>query len=116
MSILDFIKSNPGKWRSVAYSRKGRREENQDNFLIVEPDGATGWLENQQPVETQVSAWDERYARVAVLDGMGGHHNGREIAEAAAGELLNLPPQTDIPSFRGRIEAIHGNLYRIQPE
>lgn len=118
MSILNFFKPTIPTWRAAACSRKGRRGENQDNHLLIQSHNGqvvASYLQNQQPVEQILEKWDSRYARAAVLDGMGGHQHGREIAEQAVQELLQPPPQTDIKGMRARIEAIHASLYQQFP-
>ncbi len=118
MPIFNFFKSDPQNWQAVVYAQKGRREENQDNFLIIKScngKSIASYLKNQQPVEKPIDEWDDRYSRVAVLDGMGGHQYGREISEKAVAELLKLPPQTDIMAMRAHIKALHDTLYKHFP-
>ncbi len=118
MQIFNLFKSNPQNWQAVASTQTGRREENQDNHLIIKScDGnnVARYLRNQQPVEKPIDGWDDQYSRVAVLDGMGGHQYGREISEKAVAELLKMPPQTDIVSMRTHIQALHDTLYKDFP-
>lgn len=118
MSILNLFKPSTPNWRAAVCSRKGRRDENQDNYLLIQSrngQNTASYLQNQQSKEQILEKWDARYARAAVLDGMGGHRHGREIAEQAVQELLRLPPQTDIKGLRAQIEAIHARLYQQFP-
>ncbi len=118
MPIFNFFQSNPQNWQAVVCAQTGRRDENQDNHLIIKScngKSVANYLKNQQPVEKPIDGWDDRYSRVAVLDGMGGHQYGREISEKAVEELLKLPPQTDITAMRAHIQAIHDTLYKHFP-
>ena len=85
-----------GAFDVAAASRLGAgprlREENQDNLVLIDTGGQAVWLQGQQPQRRQLARWRHGHARLAVLDGMGGHGHGREAAEAVASSLLALPP------------------------
>src|SRR5205823_2772845 len=70
------------------------RAENQDNLLLIDRDGHAVWLQDQAVQRRHLPGWRSGHARLAVLDGMGGHGHGREAAEAVVAGLLALPPCT----------------------
>lgn len=93
-----------------AISLQGPRPENQDNYCIITADGSARRLQDGTPVETRRDGWPAQRARLAVLDGMGGHRNGREIAEAAAVALAALPPVRDPAEQHRALLALHQEL------
>ncbi len=56
--------------------------------------------------------WTRGHARVAVLDGMGGHGHGREAAEAVVEGLLAIPPCASPGVLARRLDALHATLQR----
>jgi serine/threonine protein phosphatase PrpC len=88
------------------------REENQDNLLLIDTGGQAVWLQDQQPQRRQLARWREGHARLAVLDGMGGHGHGREAAEAVAAGLLAMPPCDTAAELARRLDALHAELQR----
>ncbi|KOR29592.1 hypothetical protein TI03_01960 [Achromatium sp. WMS1] len=79
-----------------ATSLIGRREENQDNYLIINANNTektvATWLKNGNPQQAVCSNWPTHLIRVVLMDGMGGHTKGREITEVAALKLSKIPP------------------------
>jgi len=100
----------------AAASRRGAgprlREENQDNLLLIDTSGQGVWLQDQQPQRRQLAHWHAGHARLAVLDGMGGHGHGREAAEAVAAGLLAMPPCDSAAELAHRLDALHAELQR----
>src|SRR6059058_1337293 len=88
------------------------REENQDNLLLIDEDGNAAWLQDQAVQRRRLDGWRPGYARLAVLDGMGGHGHGREAAEAVAEGLLALPPCDTAGELTRRLDALHADLQR----
>ena len=88
------------------------RAENQDNLLLIDLDGNAAWLQDQAVQRRRLPGWRTGHARLAVLDGMGGHGHGREAAEAVAGGLLALPPIASPAELARRLDALHADLQR----
>jgi len=86
------------------------RAENQDNYLLIDASGLARFLHNQAPCERRVPGWPAGHARVAVLDGMGGHGQGREAAEAVVAGLLALPPCTSLDELSRHLDLLHASL------
>lgn len=96
--------------RSSAGAGPGARHENQDNFLLVDITGTAHFLNGQDYIQQRIPGWTQGHARVAVLDGMGGHGRGREAAEAVVAGLLAMPPCTSLESLGERLDALHTSL------
>ena len=88
------------------------RAENQDNLLLIDAGGHAAWLQNQAVQHRRLPGWRPGHARLAVLDGMGGHVHGREAAEAVVAGLLALPPCTSGAELARRLDALHADLQR----
>lgn len=96
----------------------GTQLENQDNFLLIDTAGSARYLRGQQEQQVQVPGWEPGHARLAVLDGMGGHGHGREAAEAAVAGLLAMPPCGTAAELATRLERLHAQLqqqFRAEP-
>ena len=99
--------------RSVAIidSQRGQRDENQDNYLLLTPDGQAVYLQNESEQKKTNIPWKEAMYRLAVTDGMGGHARGREISEALIQKLLTLAPQKSAIELRDKLCSIHKSLW-----
>jgi len=100
----------------AACSRTGAgprlREENQDNLVLIDTEGDAVFLHGQAVQRRRLASWRRGHARLAVLDGMGGHGHGREAAEAVAAGLLALPPCASTDELTQRLDALHAELQR----
>jgi serine/threonine protein phosphatase PrpC len=88
------------------------RLENQDNVVLIDVDGSAVFLRDAKPQRQRLNGWRPGHARIAVLDGMGGHGHGREAAEAVAAGLLALPPCDSTGELTRRLDALHADLQR----
>jgi serine/threonine protein phosphatase PrpC len=88
------------------------RAENQDNLLLIDEDGNAAWLQDQAVQRRRLPGWRAGHARLAVLDGMGGHGHGREAAEAVVAGLLAMPPCAGAAELARRLDALHADLQR----
>lgn len=86
--------------------------ENQDNFLLIDGTGRARFLDAQQEREQLIPAWPPGHARIAVLDGMGGHGHGREAAEAVVRGLLLIPACTELAELSAHLDRLHAQLQR----
>jgi serine/threonine protein phosphatase PrpC len=100
----------------AAISRLGAgprlREENQDNLVLIDTRGEAVCLRGQAVRRQRLPGWRPGHARLAVLDGMGGHGHGREAAEAVAAGLLALPPCDTPGELARQLDALHAELQR----
>lgn len=87
-----------------------KRSENQDNFLLIDASGQAALLANQLPERLHVPDWPAGHVRAAVLDGMGGHGNGREAAEAVVQGLLAMPACTSHAMLAAKLDQLHARL------
>lgn len=97
--------------RSIVSPVSGGRSENQDNFLIINELGDARYLKNQQIEEHSVEEWPRGHIRVAVLDGMGGHDNGRLAAELAAFGISKIPATSQLDQLTAALDALHLQLH-----
>ncbi|NVD74684.1 protein phosphatase [Duganella sp. BJB1802] len=96
--------------RSSASISKLQVPENQDNLLIIDANGHAVFLRDQAPHSITLPDWPRGHVRLAVLDGMGGHGNGREAAEAVATGLLLVPACATLEELGARLDALHARL------
>lgn len=106
----------PDKRMLQAYASSDRgqfRDENQDNFLILQPEKdrvSASSLAEETYHQTIAKNWPEAYIRVAVADGMGGHESGRQISEAVSRGLMRIPPRMTPRAMRSAIMELHRKL------
>lgn len=93
--------------RSSAGAGPAARTENQDNFLLIDANGKAMFLEGQEVRTRQVEGWESGHVRLCVLDGMGGHGQGREAAEAVVAGLLTLAPCHSLAELSRELDAMH---------
>lgn len=86
------------------------RQENQDNYLIVDGQGRARLLWREQETALRLPDWPPGHRRLAILDGMGGHSHGREAAEKALEGLLELPAAVDLAPISAGLNALHHRL------
>ncbi len=96
----------------AAFSERGRRKENQDNYLLVTGDGHAQYLLHEQPQQCQVAHWPTGHVRLVIADGMGGHAGGREAAEAVIQAMLALPFQSELHILQTAISEMHQGLHQ----
>lgn len=97
---------------SAAGVNRALAVENQDNYVLVDTAGNARFLLDQQPHHCTIAGWPRGHARVAVLDGMGGHGHGREAAQAVATGLLELPACTSVEQLSDYLDGLHARLQR----
>lgn len=97
----------------------GHRDENQDNYLIIQKAGTEGvvaeYLREQQPCRTELVDWPQEFIRMVVADGMGGHADGRAVSEEIVQALISVPPQTDPAEMRRSAFELHEKMMRRFP-
>jgi serine/threonine protein phosphatase PrpC len=84
--------------------------ENQDNFLLIDMHGEAVFLRGQALQQQQLSGWPAGHIRLAVLDGMGGHGQGRQAAEAVVAGLLGVPACATMVELAAHLDALHAGL------
>lgn len=100
------------RWQLIALSECGPRVENQDNYLTIDTQGEYQHLENQKITTGTIKNWQKDHIRLAVADGMGGHNNGRQAAEALIKHLKTLPFQDNCQQLKQQIIKIHQQLFK----
>jgi serine/threonine protein phosphatase PrpC len=86
------------------------RSENQDNFLLIDGAGRALFLRDEQECRRDLAEWAPGQVRLAILDGMGGHGQGREAAEAVVQGLLAMPPCASVEQLSERLDQLHARL------
>jgi serine/threonine protein phosphatase PrpC len=96
---------------SVAASLRGIRQENQDNYLLINPDGRNLYLQGEKDLKTHYKQWSNTSYRLAVADGMGGHEGGRQVSQALIQKLRSLALQMSAKQLRQSLYQIHYELW-----
>ena len=84
--------------------------ENQDNFLLIDIHGHAAFMRGQALQQQQLAGWPAGHVRLAVLDGMGGHGQGRQAAEAVVAGLLDIPPCDSMAELAAHLDVLHAGL------
>ena len=84
--------------------------ENQDNYVLIDAHGRAVCLRDQHEHCVQIAGWPAGHVRLAVLDGMGGHGQGRQAAEAVASGLLAIPACATQEQLDTQLDALHHQL------
>jgi len=109
-ATLDFGPGLDLAARSLASFSALHPLENQDNLVLIDGTGRARVLRDQAEHALHVAHWPSGHARVAVLDGMGGHGHGREAAEAAAQAIVQMPACATLAQLCERLDALHWQL------
>lgn len=88
----------------------GYKDENQDNYLIIESDGIAHYLIDEKPTTKQLSRWPSNVRRYAVIDGVGGAVNARQVAEQIAQELSDMPALLSVQALYQYLDDLHLRL------
>jgi PPM family protein phosphatase len=107
---LDFGHGLEVAARSAASASKLVVPENQDNVVLIDAAGHAVCLRGEAPFRTRIAGWPAGHVRLAVLDGMGGHGDGRQAAEAVASALLDVPACQTLEQLSSRLDALHATL------
>jgi len=99
------------QWHINAHSHRGMRDENQDNYLVINAQGQCNYLRDEQQQTATVAHWPTGQVRIAVIDGMGGHEHGREFAEDVVIELMKIPFQTEPEALKTTLATLHETLF-----
>jgi serine/threonine protein phosphatase PrpC len=84
--------------------------ENQDNLVLIDANGHALHLYDQDACHRRVPNWPQGHLRMAVLDGMGGHGQGRQVADAVAASLLQLPACRTLEQLSASLDLLHEKL------
>ena len=88
------------------------RSQNEDNYLVIDAEGCARYMIDQHEVWTQIDGWPAGHIRLAILDGMGGHSNGRQATENTVTGMLAIPAASELKQFVCDLEALHLRLHR----
>jgi serine/threonine protein phosphatase PrpC len=96
-------------WRSVASAAGTADKVNQDNLVIVGPDGASLWLSDGGVARGRVDPWPPGHCRFAVLDGMGAHRDGARVSAHVARALAALPAFHELGALSRALDRLHAD-------
>lgn len=107
---LDFAGVFDVAARSLNGNQLPVRPRNDDNFLLIDAGGRAVWLRGAEETLQQSAVWVPGRMRLAVMDGLGGHGLGQELAEATAEALAGLPPFSTADEMTKALDALHLSL------
>lgn len=114
-SVLDSLEFGPHfdvAARTCASADPKLRLENQDNYLLIDGSGRAAYRQDQQEQTRQLAGWPAGHLRLAVLDGMGGHGQGRQATEAVVAGLMAMPACASLGELSSHLDALHTDLQR----
>jgi len=96
--------------RSILSPVEGGREENQDNYLLINEQGHAESLTQEKAFYQQLTGWEKGHRRLAILDGMGGHRDGREVTESIVKGLKEIPAGLAAEKLCEQLEKLHSTI------
>jgi serine/threonine protein phosphatase PrpC len=114
-SVLDSLQFGPHfdvAARTCASADPKLRPENQDNYLLIDGTGRAVYREDQQEQWRQLQGWPAGHMRLAILDGMGGHGQGRQATEAVVAGLMAMPACGSLGELSQHLDTLHFDLQR----
>ena len=87
--------------------------KNQDNYLLINPDGNSYYLQAEKDLKVHYKQWSNSSYRLAVADGMGGHKGGRQVSQALIQKLRTLSLQTTPVQLQQSLYKIHNDLWEL---
>lgn len=84
--------------------------ENQDNYLLIDTTGRARFLQDQRVQDRCLDHWPPGWVRLAVMDGIGGHGWGRQVTEAVAEGLCQIPPASNAEALGTALDDLHLSL------
>jgi len=95
--------------RTIAQTR-GDGAENQDNYCLIDGLGTAKFMLDHQDHFVSIDDWPNGHIRLAIMDGMGGHESGREVAEATAKQLSQIPACYTVDTLSEALNSLHEQL------
>lgn len=96
-------------WRGVASTTGAAGKLNQDNLVVVGPDGGAVWLSDGGVAGGKVDSWPAGHCRFAVLDGMGAHRDGARVSEHVARALAAMPAFHELGALSRALDRLHAD-------
>lgn len=96
--------------RSIASPKGDTTSENEDNYLSIDAYGCAETLTEEKKCYIQVPGWPHQHRRIAVLDGVGGHGNGRQITERIISQIMAMPAFFTLDSLNQAMEELHQHI------
>lgn len=96
--------------RSIISPKQNTLPENQDNYLMIDSKGLVRYMLDHKDHYEQVESWQTGHIRLAVMDGIGGHGDGRQVVESVAKGIADIPPCFDHQALDCALERLHEKL------